>query len=60
MTNNLDTPSSELQINFGALQIDTKNSATGNGTLNLFLYGKKEFDEGINYDNASEYCDYVF
>ena len=28
--NNLDTPSPELQINFGMLQIDTENSATGN------------------------------
>ena len=27
--NNLGTPSSELQINFGVLQIDIKNSATG-------------------------------
>ena len=27
--NNLSTPSSELQINFGVLQIDTENSATG-------------------------------
>ena len=27
--NNLRTPSSELQINFGVLQIDTENSATG-------------------------------
>ena len=26
---NLRTPSSELQINFGLLQIDTENSATG-------------------------------
>ena len=29
MINNLGTPSSELQINFGMLQIDTENSATG-------------------------------
>ena len=29
MINNLGTPSSELQINFGELQIDTENSATG-------------------------------
>ena len=29
MINNLGTPSSELQINFGVLQIDTENSATG-------------------------------
>ena len=29
MNNNLGTPSSELQINFGVLQIDTENSATG-------------------------------
>ena len=27
--NNPCTPSSELQINFGVLQIDTENSATG-------------------------------
>ena len=27
--NNLGTPSSELQINFGVLQIDAENSATG-------------------------------
>ena len=27
--NNLGLPSSELQINFGVLQIDTENSATG-------------------------------
>ena len=26
---NLGTPSFELQINFGVLQIDTENSATG-------------------------------
>ena len=29
MINNLRTPSSEVQINFGVLQIDTENSATG-------------------------------
>ena len=29
MINNLGTPSFELQINFGVLQIDTENSATG-------------------------------
>ena len=29
MINNLDTPSSEVQINFGVLQIDSENSATG-------------------------------
>ena len=29
MINNLGTPSSELQINFDVLQIDTENSATG-------------------------------
>ena len=29
MINNLGTPPSELQINFGVLQIDTENSATG-------------------------------
>ena len=30
MINNLGTtPSSELQVNFGVLQIDTENSATG-------------------------------
>ena len=29
MINNLDTPSSKLQINCGVLQIDTENSATG-------------------------------
>ena len=29
MINNLGTSSSELQINFGVLQIDTKYSATG-------------------------------
>ena len=29
MINNLDTPSSELQINFGVLQINAENSATG-------------------------------
>ena len=29
MINNLGTPSSELQINFGVLQIDTENSSTG-------------------------------
>ena len=33
MINNLGTPSSELQINFGVLQIDTENSATGKITL---------------------------
>ena len=27
--NNLGTPSSKLQINFGVLQIDAENSATG-------------------------------
>ena len=29
MTNNLGTPSSELQINFGVLQTDAEISATG-------------------------------
>ena len=29
MINNLGTPSSELQINFGVLQIDTENYAPG-------------------------------
>ena len=29
MINNLGTQSYELQINFGVLQIDTENSATG-------------------------------
>ena len=29
MINNLGTPSSDVQINFGVLQIDTENSATG-------------------------------
>ena len=29
MFNNLGTPSSELQINFGVLQIGTENSITG-------------------------------
>ena len=29
MINNLGTPSFELQINFGVLQIDTENSDTG-------------------------------
>ena len=29
MINNLGTPSTELQINFGVLQIGTENSATG-------------------------------
>ena len=29
MIYNLGTPSSKLQINFGELQIDTENSATG-------------------------------
>ena len=33
MIDNLDTPSSELQINFGVLQIDTENSATGQQIL---------------------------
>ena len=33
--NNLGTPSSKLQINFGVLQIETKNSATG--PLNIGL-----------------------
>ena len=28
MINNLDAPSFEMQINFGALQIGTENSAT--------------------------------
>ena len=32
MSNNLGTPSYELQINFAVLQIDTKNSATGHNT----------------------------
>ena len=31
--NNLFTPSSELQINFDVMQIDTKNSATGRFTI---------------------------
>ena len=35
MINNLGTPSSELQINFGALQIGTENSATGLETSSL-------------------------
>ena len=29
MINDKDTPSSEVQINFCVLQIDTENSATG-------------------------------
>ena len=29
MINKLNTPSSKLQIDFGVLQIDTENSATG-------------------------------
>ena len=29
MINNVGTPSSKLQINFGVLQIDIENSATG-------------------------------
>ena len=29
MINNLGTPLSEVQINFGVLQIDTENSASG-------------------------------
>ena len=31
--NNLGKPSSEVQINFGVLQIDTENSATGLVTI---------------------------
>ena len=30
MINNLGTPSSQLKINFGLLQIDTEKSASGN------------------------------
>ena len=33
--NNLGIPSSELQINFGMLQIDTENSATGNMPIEI-------------------------
>ena len=29
MINNIGTPSSEVQINFGVLQINSENSATG-------------------------------
>ena len=33
--NNLGTPSFEPQINFGVLQIDTENSATGHESINF-------------------------
>ena len=33
MINNLGTPSFELQINFGVLQIDKENSATGRQSI---------------------------
>ena len=37
MINNLGTPSSEQQINFGVLHIDTENSATGCMAINGFF-----------------------
>ena len=39
MINNLGTPSSELQINFDVLQIDTENSATGLALSFDFAFG---------------------
>ena len=46
--NNLNTPSSKLQINFGVLQIDTENSATGTkGIVKLFSYRKDNFSLSI-------------
>ena len=44
MINNLGTPSSELQINFGVLQIDTENSATG-------ILGSKRMNFDVLYSN---------
>ena len=35
--NNIGTPSCELQINFGALQIDAENSAPGIVTYEFFF-----------------------
>ena len=41
MINNLGTPSSEMQTNFGALQIDTENSVTGHSEA---CYHKLKFN----------------
>ena len=38
--NNLGTALSELQINFGVLQTDTKNSATGHKNAAILLRGR--------------------
>ena len=38
MINNLGTPSSKLQINFGVLQTDRENSATGGKTNRSITY----------------------
>ena len=40
MFNNVGTPLSKLQINFGGLQIDTENSAIGLLYIYIFLYGR--------------------
>ena len=38
MINNLGTTSSELQINFGMLQIDPENSATGPNCISELFF----------------------
>ena len=38
MINNIVTPSSEVQINFCVLWIDTENSATGIESSNIIKY----------------------
>ena len=51
MINNLGTTSSEQQINFGALQIDIENSATGISTigkLDLFYAIYIKWNEILN------------
>ena len=71
MINNLGTPSSELQINFGVLQIKTENSATGDANMlqkikTAKFYNSKiyELTDNGNYQNLMQYtnkmkCNYL-
>ena len=51
--NNLDTPSSEIQINFGVLQFDAENSATGTMTIRGLQQIKKKHD-GKTFNNNNK------
>ena len=46
MINNLGTPSSKLQINFGVLQTDTENSATG--VRSVLRHKSMAFNKGLS------------